>query len=70
MQVILEDEDEGEYGRKTSTVGVVIRAGGIGRCMERKCNRGNRSRRSRVQIGGGVFDKSKKGIWWRRRRIS
>ena len=48
MQIIFENEDEGEFGREASIVGIVICVGGIGRCVERKCDRGNGSRRSRV----------------------
>ena len=38
--------------------------------MKGECNRGVRSRRIRIRDSGGIFDKSKEGIWWRRREIS
>ena len=48
MQIIFEDEDEGEHGRGIDTVGLVICIGGIGRCLEGKRDGRNRSRRGRV----------------------
>ena len=51
-------------------MGFVVRAGRVGRCMERKCDGGVRVRESKIQISGRVFDKFKEGVWGRRRRIS
>ena len=48
MQIILEDEDEGEYGRRTGVVGVVIYTGGISKCVEREHDGGIRVRRDRI----------------------
>ena len=43
MQIVFEDEVEGVNGRRASVVGIVIYAGRIGRCVERKCNGRTRS---------------------------
>ena len=48
MQIILEDEDEGEHGRRTGAVGVVICTGGVRRCLKGKRDGRNRSRGGRV----------------------
>ena len=46
MQVIFEDEVEGNHSREIDTVGSVIYTGRIGRCMERKHH-------GRVRVRGG-----------------
>ena len=48
MQIILEDEDEGEHGRRTGAVGVVICTRRVGRCLEGKHDERSRSRGGRV----------------------
>ena len=48
MQIIFEDENEGEYSRRTGAVGVVICAKRVSGCVERKHNGRNGGRRSRV----------------------
>ena len=39
MQIIFEDEVEGNYGRRTGVVGSLICTGRIHRYIERKCDR-------------------------------
>ena len=48
MQIIFENEDEGEFGKEASTVGIVICVGGIGRCMEGECDGETRGREGRI----------------------
>ena len=57
MQIILEDEVERSNSGRTSSIGFVIRAGGISRCMEGECDGGNGVRRGRIQVCGRIFDK-------------
>ena len=44
-------------------MGVIICAGRIGRCVEGKCNGGNKSRRGGVRISGRIFNNIKEGVW-------
>ena len=40
MQIVFKNEVERSNGRITGTVGLVVCAGRIGRCMEGECSRG------------------------------
>ena len=48
MQVILENENEGDISERTSIVGVIICAGRVSRCVEGECNGGVRVRGGRI----------------------
>ena len=65
MQVIYQNEVERKHGRRTDTMGVNICARRIGRCMERECDGGTRSRGGGIQVSRRIFYNIKEGIWWR-----
>ena len=48
MQTIFENEVEEEYSKRTGTVDLIICAGRVGRCVERKYNRENESRKDEI----------------------
>ena len=48
MQIVFENEAEGSYGRRTGTVGFVICAGRVGRCVEEERDGGVRVRGGRI----------------------
>ena len=48
MQIVFEDKDEGNNSRRTSSMGPLICAERISRCIEGECNKGIRNRRNGI----------------------
>jgi len=70
MQIVFEDKDEENNSRRTSSMGPLIYARRISRCIEGKCNKRIRDRRNGIRDYGGIFNSFEKGIQWRREGIS
>jgi len=70
MQIVCENKVKEVNGRRTSAVSIVVCAGRVSRCVERKRNRGVRVSGDRIRVSGGIFDKFKKEIWRGRKRVN
>ena len=70
MQTILENKDERSHYGGTDSMNSVICIGRISRCMEGKCIKRFGGRRSGIWVSRGIFVRTEKRVWRRRRGVS